>query len=141
MLKGIGIIGFDIYGKPVELLIIKPNIKKMGLDTTHNAWHGPYSSFNTFRVNMAKMIGMDLNKMEGFGGDTPFSQFDDDLCILLDHSDCDGDISPEDCKKLSVRLDELIKKMHPQTSVYQFAKQFSAGCKLAASRNETLKFH
>jgi len=116
----------------------------MGLDTTHDAWHGPYSSFNSFRTNMAKMIGMNLKKMEGFGGNIPFSQFNDDLCILLDHSDCEGYISPDNCKKLAIRLDELIDKMEPTEvffSDYQLAKQFSAGCKLAASKNETLEFH
>lgn len=116
----------------------------MGLDTTHDAWHGTYSSFNKFRTEMAKLIGMDLQKMEGFGGNIPFNQFKDDLTILLDHSDCDGEISPEDRKKLSIRLDELIAGMpHDSTpfSNIELAKQFSAGCKLAAEKNEPILFH
>lgn len=116
----------------------------MGLDTTHNAWHGPYSSFSLFRRYMAKTIGMDLDKMEGYGGDISFSQFDDDLCILLDHSDCEGDISPENCRRLALRLDQLISTMEPDKSPYsnyQRALQFSKGCKLAAEKNEHILFH
>lgn len=38
----------------------------MGLDTTHNAWHGSYSSFNSFRERIAKHLGIPLLFMEGF---------------------------------------------------------------------------
>jgi hypothetical protein len=38
----------------------------MGLDTTHNAWHGPYSSFNQWRHWLAEQIGIPLEIMEGF---------------------------------------------------------------------------
>lgn len=41
----------------------------MGLDTTHNAWHGPYSSFNNFRRQLAKHYGIPLDLMEGFYAD------------------------------------------------------------------------
>ena len=39
----------------------------MGLDTTHNAWHGPYSSFHAWRVAIAKFAGYPpLELMEGY---------------------------------------------------------------------------
>lgn len=38
----------------------------MGLDTTHNAWHGPYSSFNRWRHWLAEQIGIPLELMDGF---------------------------------------------------------------------------
>jgi hypothetical protein len=38
----------------------------MGLDTTHNAWHGPYSMFNRYRHWLAEQIGIPLELMEGF---------------------------------------------------------------------------
>ncbi len=38
----------------------------MGLDTSHNAWHGPYSAFNNFRRQLAKHYGIPLDLMQGF---------------------------------------------------------------------------
>lgn len=38
----------------------------MGLDTSHNCWHGPYSAFMRWRTEIAKQIGIPLQMMEGF---------------------------------------------------------------------------
>ena len=38
----------------------------MGLDTSHDAWHGPYSSFMSWRLWLAEQIGIPLELMEGF---------------------------------------------------------------------------
>jgi hypothetical protein len=40
----------------------------MGLDTTHNAWHGAYSAFHRWRVKLAEVVGIPLELMEGFYG-------------------------------------------------------------------------
>lgn len=38
----------------------------MGLDTTHDCWHGPYSSFMRWRLEIAHVVGVPLGLMEGF---------------------------------------------------------------------------
>jgi len=38
----------------------------MGLDTSHDAWHGPYTAFMRWRRWVAKQIGIPLDLMEGF---------------------------------------------------------------------------
>jgi hypothetical protein len=38
----------------------------MGLDVSHDAWHGPYSQFNRWRVWVAKQVGIPLRLMEGY---------------------------------------------------------------------------
>lgn len=39
----------------------------MGLDTSHNCWHGAYSAFNTWRTELAHSAGLPpLGLMEGF---------------------------------------------------------------------------
>lgn len=43
----------------------------MGLDTTHECWHGPYSSFMRWRIEIAHVVGVPLNLMEGFYRGTP----------------------------------------------------------------------
>lgn len=95
----------------------------MGLDTTHDCWHGPYSAFHRFRVAIAEKVGIDLESMEGFTRATfnrfkgeydpakPGTRWDllqpDPLWILLSHSDCDGSIMPKDCRAIAKRLREI----------------------------------
>jgi hypothetical protein len=55
----------------------------MGLDTTHNAWSGPYSSFNNWRRWIADKIGIPLDLMEGFYYDEPGS-FGNPFALLED---------------------------------------------------------
>ncbi len=38
----------------------------MGLDTSHDAFHGPYSMFMNWRIWLATQIGIPLELMEGF---------------------------------------------------------------------------
>ncbi len=43
----------------------------MGLDTTHDCWHGPYSRFHRWRQELAKVAGVPLPLMEGFYAKPP----------------------------------------------------------------------
>ncbi len=81
----------------------------MGLDTTHDCWHGAYSAFMRFRENLASAIGLELRQMEWFtdnGRPFPAKEIEP-LVILLMHSDCDGDIEVEDLLPLAARLEEV----------------------------------
>lgn len=118
----------------------------MGLDTSHNAWHGPYSSFGNFRKKLAAHIGIDLLNMEGFGGTGEWDLIEDDAKILLSHSDCDGEILPDDCKKLATRLREILPTLPEKDktgfySLYELTETFAKGCELAASKKESIEFH
>lgn len=53
----------------------------MGLDITHETWHGSYSSFHRWRQEIAKVAGLPpLEMMEGFyednGSESPFCLLD-----------------------------------------------------------------
>jgi hypothetical protein len=113
----------------------------MGLDTSHNAWHGPYSAFNRFRRNlMLSYNNTSLDDYEGYGGNIPMNNIaDKGLFIFFNHSDCDGDISPEDCKLVSESLLSLSPKV---TDNYyrDLLTDFANGCALAYNNNETLEF-
>lgn len=111
----------------------------MGLDTSHDAWHGAYSAFMRWREMICKVAGMPpLEMMEGFW--EAGSYRDPSICIqhqsdkdtvqrfiadlpikwealkpdplhkLLFHSDCDGEIAWEDCGPIADRLEELLPK-------------------------------
>lgn len=112
----------------------------MGLDTTHDCWHGSYSAFNRFRRELAKSIGINLDAMYGYGGDTPFPNKEDEpLVILLDHSDCDGEIVPVDCLPLANRLEEIASRL-PDYGLRAAALQFASGLRRAYANNEPVEF-
>jgi len=70
---------------------------------------------------------------------------------LLNHSDCEGELTPVECKQIAEGIDEILKGIskeeaeHPENT-YPFshinkAKQFREGCLLAHSLNENIDFH
>ena len=60
----------------------------MGLDTTHNAWHGSYGSFMVFRKWLAKKLGIPLELMEGYYSEESFRP---NMFKLLDYKFPKGD--------------------------------------------------
>lgn len=127
----------------------------MGLDTTHDCFHGAYSSFGRFRKSLAKAINLELDNMCGFGKtpdpnsvnfildkkpevifweDIPY----DDLHILINHSDCDGVIEHKDCLKLADRMKEIIPQLEEEYK--DRAEQFIEGLLLAHDQNEDVEF-
>lgn len=115
----------------------------MGLNTSHGAYNGPYSSFNEYRREVAKIVGINLYNMVGYGWLIEWGKVTDNVKILLAHSDCNGEISYEDCKLLSDRLKELLIKVPDKKepfSLYNFIDQFIKGCDIAYSEKENLRF-
>jgi hypothetical protein len=153
----------------------------MGLDLSHEAWHGAYSAFRRFRIGLAKAAGIPLGMMAeyydpvamtamveqtpaalGSPGGMLRSWFeadaapylpiswdvlaDDPLIVLLDHSDCDGEIDAADCGALADRIEELIPLLPKADDPGHIgnweakARQFVAGLRLAASRGEDIEF-
>ena len=147
----------------------------MGLAISHDAWHGAYSAFNRWRRKMAHVAGFPpLDLMEGFwNGDWIFEQEKkrtegksynmvplweselpikwealrpDPLTALLNHSDCDGTISPDDVAKIADRLEQLLPFLPKEPDGGHVGdwrattQEFIDGCRLAASAGESLEF-
>lgn len=116
----------------------------MGLDTTHGAWHGPYSSFGRFRDKLAEMRGFRLRDMIGFGGRAEWTdeQKNDPLYPLLNHSDCDGELSPKECANVALGLSQiLISENGSDKNFFEDVRQFRDGCIAAFTKNESIEFH
>lgn len=148
----------------------------MGLDISHDCWHGAYSAFMRWREKITEIAGLPpLNLMEGFYASDHYmnpiywakqsncakGSFDDMerqlpikwACLkpdilyeLLYHSDCDGELSVEICKKLYPRLEEILKLMPSGDGGGHIGnwkdktQQFIDGLKEAVSRNEIVTF-
>jgi hypothetical protein len=115
----------------------------MGLDISHDAWHGAYSAFHRWRSKIAEVNGIPLELMDGFYykhytiksilehqtlgyGTETLLHIDsllpiywdilkpDVLHILLIHSDCDGTIEVEHLEGIANRLEETLPLLPEQ---------------------------
>jgi hypothetical protein len=110
----------------------------MGLDISHDAWHGAYSAFSRWRNELAKIASFPpLALMEGFYNPIDWQyRFrnetshrlwqieiesylpikwdkwqDDPLTVLLYHSDCEGIIESKYLLPLADRIETLLDKL------------------------------
>lgn len=70
-----------------------------------------YAGFNQFRRRVAECIGIDLTQMNGFGGDGSWDVVTSPLRHLLDHSDCDGELSPEQAAQVGPALRRVMAEL------------------------------
>ena len=97
----------------------------MGLDTTHGAFHGSYSSFNRFRQAVAKAVGgsfpphekglfdddgKPLDESQWYIDDSYSATTHPGLRAFLSHSDCDGEFTPKECTRVADELERAFAK-------------------------------
>lgn len=117
----------------------------MGLDTTHDCWHGSYSGFMRWRQAVAAAAGLpELERMEGYGGDIAWDQVSCDPALkeLLNHSDCDGEIPAHRCKAVAVALEAMLPHLEDSGAFghRSCAVRFIRGLRAAAERGEAVEF-
>lgn len=136
----------------------------MGLDTSHDAWHGPYSTFNRLRQAICKAAGGSFPPHPE-GATLPDGQpmqpnhyyLDDEyeaahpgLSAFLRSSDCDGEFAPEVAAQMADDLEKLLPALAsmdegqvnmPFRGGYRGATiQYIAGCRAAAAAGEPLTY-
>ena len=133
----------------------------MGLDTTYDCWHGAYSAFTRWRNKLAEVAGYKFYK-EGFI-DQPLIDWghitqenlygrwketpNDPLMVLIAHSDCEGEIFPEQAEPLANRLEELLPLLPDDEAGGHIGnwrtktQQFIDGLRAAAKEDEPVEFH
>ena len=141
----------------------------MGLDVSHDCWHGAYSAFLRWRHKLAEVAGYEIatiryddgwpSEMEtimldwghlgteehlmGKWDKTP----DDPLLVLLVHSDCDGYIYPEQMEPLARRLEELLPLLPKDDDRGHIGnwknktQQFIDGLQYAVMKDEVVEFY
>lgn len=68
----------------------------------HAGWS--YGGFAMLRQMVAAEDGITLSDMRGFGGTVPWDTVTTELAPFLDHSDCDGELTPAECQQVLPRL-------------------------------------
>lgn len=146
----------------------------MGLDCSHDAFHGAYSAFNRFRSAVcacyggsypphkpgarAYRLGMDdtgegLDPNCWYVPDHITRDSNPGLYLFLEHSDCDGELSPDECTLVADALQHILDGLkwwdvfnppggHLERlgGCHGAAARFIAGCRAAAAANEHLLF-
>lgn len=141
----------------------------MGLDTSHDCWHGAYSAFTAWRHEIAKAAGyqvLPVRYSDGIMTDTVMLEWHrysdknfmgewdetpaDPLHILFAHSDCEGVIKPKQAIPLADALEALLPKIEDGTIGGHIAKRgglractekFIIGLRAAAAAGEEVEFH
>lgn len=130
----------------------------MGLDTTHDCWHGPYSAFTRWRQQVGEAAGYRYVPLKDPGwthflvpdiDDALFAREhtmgewseppSDVLLVLLVHSDCDGEIPHYWTKRLADRLTELLPKL--PADPFARTERFIAGLLDAHAKGDAVGFH
>jgi hypothetical protein len=137
----------------------------MGLDTSHDAWHGAYSAFSRWRNHVATAAGYkivrntsngwvhdnvdlswDVFEDKNYQGEWDHPPGDDPLLYLIVHSDCDGVIHPREGRHLAARLESLLPKLDEDASgghvwsMRGVTQRFIDGLRLAAEAGEDVEF-
>ena len=134
----------------------------MGLDTTHDCWHGPYSQFMRWRqwislfvmTERGKAGDKEAQKIANMGAtreaiekawaDGHYNDQSIPINVLMNHSDCDGEIPAETCGPLADALESFMDQM-PERGIYDeqrpATERFIRGLRKAAAAGEPVGFH
>jgi hypothetical protein len=113
----------------------------MGIDFSHCEAHWSYSGFNRARNRLAAAIGFELYAMDGFKSNgRPWSEMKDAVKPLLNHSDCDGDLTVEECKQVAPRLREIVSQWDKDDYDRKHFEELARGMDAAAEAGEPLEF-
>ncbi len=112
----------------------------MGLDFSHADAHWSYGGFNRFREALAVEAGFNINDFKGFGGNKGWEEMQDDIKPLLNHSDCEGGLTVNECKKVAPRLRQLVAAWDDDSFDKAQALLLAEGMEYAVEQNEPLEF-
>jgi len=105
----------------------------MGMNFSHCDAHWSYGGFIHFRARLAAEIGVTL-------ADIAWDKVDDTIVPLLDHSDCEGELTPNECQRIAPRLRELVARWPKGDFDRDQAERLASGMEFANKNNEPLEF-
>ena len=124
----------------------------MGVDFTHCDARWAYSGFNRFRGRLAAACGAKWDgvmvwfshekKPTDAENEAEWNKvIDHPIYPLLNHSDCDGHLTPDECVSVAKGIDMIVKNWPPDDYDRIKAEQLRDGCLAAAAAKENLEFH
>ncbi len=116
----------------------------MGIAFSHCEASWAYSGFMSFREKLVETIIVPCDLREMYKSGKHFILKEHPIFDFINHSDCDGFLSPEQLKVIVPALEEILEKWDI-TDVfishdYNNGKELIKGMKAAIEANENLKF-
>jgi hypothetical protein len=99
-----------------------------------------YGGFNRFRERIAASVGIDWDALFRTRDFAPLMALADPIQPLLNHSDCEGDLSASECRKVAPRLREIIAAWPQDDYDRIHGEKLAAMMQRAADRNVPLIF-
>ena len=120
----------------------------MGLDTTHDCWHGPYSQFMKWRCWLHVHVGggaLDETSLRAAWAAGRYNDQTVPINVLMNHSDCDGSIPTAMCGPLADALEAVLARAPYRQTIgpdfmYLLTKRFIAGLRRASAAGENVYF-
>lgn len=125
----------------------------MGLRVSHGCFDGPYAAFNRIRAGIVAALGgswpphadpVAFPLADHWYIDDAYTEEEwPGLFLFLNHSDCDGSLTPTEAALVARDFDRLTAPEHRGAIGlwHPFLRRFSDGCALAATRGETVLFY
>jgi hypothetical protein len=147
----------------------------MGLDCSHDAFSGAYGAFNRFRQSIAfvmkgsfpphfkrnedftvimhnesVMYNTEMDGKHWYWDDKYSEKMYPGIFVLMQHSDCDDNIAPEDCLLIANELEKFLPALQKLKGASGHlervggyaaaAERFIKGCRKAFKADENLLF-
>jgi hypothetical protein len=112
----------------------------MGLGFSFCDAYWSYTSFHRFRCRVAEAIGIKLDEMSGFGGDKSWAEINSPLAVFLDHSDCEGELSPSQCALMIEPLKKIVLRWPESDYDRVHGLLLVEGMERAVKTNQHLQF-
>lgn len=80
----------------------------MGIDFSHGEAHWSYSGFNRFRNKLAEALGFDVPSDGIYGSDFYMKLEEQPIFPLINHSDCDGNLTVEEMEQTLPQLEKIV---------------------------------
>lgn len=113
-------------------------------DTVQGITNFSYTSFSAFRRAVAASAGINLNTMAGYAKEgrlfRPWSCINDPIVPLLNHSDCEGELTPEECRQVAPRLREIVSQWDDENCYKQVGLELADLMQWCADNNDPLLF-
>lgn len=112
----------------------------MGIDFSHSEAAWSYGGFNRFRNKLVATLGVGttFDNICESKNIQPIEKFE--ILPLLNHSDCDGELTPKEMKQIIPQLKDIVSNWDDNDYDKQNALELIEGMENAISNNENLEF-
>ena len=112
----------------------------MGLDFSHGDAHWAYSGFDLFRRKIASIV-METEIDNLYDGRMIYKYMSaEPIYPFINHSDCDGELTPDELEKLIPQLEDAVNKLEDEDTDKARGLELIKGMKEALRNNNNLRF-